>query len=128
MPDQDSTRVTEVTGDAAVNAFCQLPETRAEILVNCHYTGKQTLSIHFGTIPDGRGYVYLEGSEAAPRLMTANGEDVAKLFKGGIDYIEMCQSSVNSDPRSPDYFHPDPDVEELPSLFAERLGVHVGDE
>src|SRR5262249_38069933 len=45
-------------------------------------------------------YVDAEGSELAPHLMTAGGEDVGALFKDWIEYIQMRQYFVNSDPRS----------------------------
>jgi hypothetical protein len=125
MPDAGAGRSTLNCGDAAVERFHRLPEPRTELVVTCQYTGKQSLTFRFGTAAEGLGYVYVEGSEQAPHLMTASGEDVVALFKGWIEFIEMRQSFVNPDPRSPDYFSPDAAPEDIPSLISERLGVQV---
>jgi hypothetical protein len=125
MLDAGAGRYNVISGDAALEQFHRLPEPRTELPVFCRYTGKQSLTIRLGTSGEGLGYVYVEGSEQPPQLMTAGGEDVGVLFKDWVEYIEMRQSFVNSDPRSPDYFDSDPYFEELPSLISERLGVQV---
>jgi hypothetical protein len=116
-----------MSGDAAVERLHRLAEPRAELPVTCRYTGNQSLTIRFGTSGEGLGYVYVEASGQAPHLMTAGGDGVVALFKGWIDSIGMQQYSVNSDSRSPEYFYPDADPEDLPSLISERLGVQVVD-
>src|SRR5262249_15144915 len=88
MPDAGAGRSNQVCGDAAVGRFHRLPEPRTELAVTCQYTGNQSLTIRFGTAAD-LGYVYVEGSEQAPHLMTASGEDMAALFECLILYIEM---------------------------------------
>lgn len=42
-----------------------------------------------------------------------------------VRYLKERVSFVNSDPRSPEYFSPNPDVESLPALIREKFAVEV---
>jgi hypothetical protein len=116
------------TGEArsaeALRFFASLPLDRREISAQCDYTGRQKVRIAFGTT-DALAYAFLDDTQAGAYYASAPMVQRRELFQSLLSWLIIREGFVNSDPRSPEYFHCEPSVEDLIRLTGELFRVKV---
>ena len=125
LANNDWTPSSDIQGDEAAGAYAKLADSENEVAVECHYTGKNKMTIKLGKSSDGHGYAYIEDSESGQRLMTSSEADIQILCQNWISFLCMRQSFVNSDPRSPDHFDIEPYLEDLVESLNSKFGISV---
>ena len=117
-------RVGSFRGKDAEERYRTLPWPRHELMALCRGPNEQArhlfgfagdLAFHFCTHDDGALHLEARGREDAKRLFGA-------LLEG----LEGRRGMVNSDPRSPDFFRVEPEIEDLAEMIPKELGVEFG--
>ena len=122
---QDWKPLSDIQGDEAAAKYAEIADADNEVAVECHYTGKNKMSIKLGKSSDGHGYGYVDDTESGKRLMTSSQSDIQTLFQSYVSFLCMRQSFVNSDPRSPDHFDIEPYLEDLVESLNGKFGISL---
>jgi hypothetical protein len=116
---------SDIQGEEAADEYAKVANNESEVSVECHYTGKNKMTVNLGKSSDGHGYAYVEDSQSGKRLMTSRAADIQTLFQNWISFLYTSQSSVNPDPRSPDVFDMEPYLEDFVSALNDKFRINV---
>ena len=114
-----------IRGANAAQKYRTLPDPRMELVVTCEYTGRNHMVVRFGKAGDQTYFVYAQDSLHGDVIVMGSQLDAPKIFEQWAGYLSNRQAFVNSSPTSPDYFGTDVDLDELPRLLHEKLGITI---
>ena len=107
--------------DSAVASFDGLTDIDA-IDVHCEYTGRSELDMKVGRAKAGP-FIFIRDSNGQHAFVTDSSE--LTVFNVAAAFLNYRQTFVNSDPRSPDSFHPSLDAFDLANAIRERFGLEI---
>lgn len=109
------------TDQAAIEMFEGM-KISDSLEIACKYTGGGKVVFSLGRSAAGP-FAFAKDSNGRHSLMIDS--DEKRLFSAVANAILEYQSSVNSDPRSPEYFSPEIECEEFAKQILERFDVAI---